>query len=211
MPPPPARRPLRLLLAAALLLHLSTTPASASCPGDGECSGHGSCERQDRCTCYAGFTGVDCLHRTCPHSLALVNGRRTYAECGGRGRCNWKTGECQCESVSVFGSRQSCALSCLRPPPPALPTGERRRCLPVASLPRSPSHANPPSPRTPTPPARCCTPTRPSHVRSPTVMHQSHIPVLLLHLAHPPWFFSPPRAPAQQYTGAGCRRMTCKV
>lgn len=50
------------ILAAAAL----AAPAMASCPN--LCSGHGSCTVNDKCLCWAGYTGYDCSQRACPQT-----------------------------------------------------------------------------------------------------------------------------------------------
>ena len=68
-----------------------------ACPA--HCSGHGLCE-VDKCVCSRNWHGVDCSRRTCPAGPALVDSDGTrvyaYAECSGRGTCDYDTGECKC-------------------------------------------------------------------------------------------------------------------
>ena len=48
---------LRLLVALTLV-----GLAAASCPDD--CSGHGACARNDKCSCYSNWEGINCALRT---------------------------------------------------------------------------------------------------------------------------------------------------
>jgi len=65
------------------------------------CSGQGIC-KNDKCTCYDGFSGVDCNVRECPKGRAWFDEPTTatrahaLAECSGQGVCNHQTGECMC-------------------------------------------------------------------------------------------------------------------
>jgi len=74
--------------------------ASAKCPN--ECSGKGTCGENDLCTCYAGYTGLDCSGRKCLYGKAwgdapFADGyAHDYVECSGQGECDRKTGECKC-------------------------------------------------------------------------------------------------------------------
>lgn len=75
------------------------------CPGTVECSGHGTCSAfpEYTCACYEGWGGGDCGERTCPTAPAwfdypsATGVAHADAECAARGRCNRRTGECQCE------------------------------------------------------------------------------------------------------------------
>jgi hypothetical protein len=82
------------VLAAAAL----AAPALAACPN--LCNGHGSCTSDDKCECWAGYTGYDCSQRACPQTEAWAvdsaEGAHVYAECAGKGLCDYTTGLCEC-------------------------------------------------------------------------------------------------------------------
>lgn len=101
---------LQILIVAVLL-----GVAVAKCPKG--CSGHGKCGTDDKCNCYANWQGGDCLERVCPFSIAFgdikdatVSNRDVhyYAECGGKGSCDRKTGQCECyEGYTGKGCKRS--------------------------------------------------------------------------------------------------------
>jgi hypothetical protein len=106
----------KLLAFAALV-----ASAAAMCPGDSPCSGHGSCGTFDRCTCYRNWQGKDCSERVCPYitswNEAANNGAETihsYTECGSKGLCDRKAGECKCFDgfTGVGCRRMSCDDDC---------------------------------------------------------------------------------------------------
>jgi hypothetical protein len=92
--------------------------ASAACPN--ACSGNGVCGANDKCSCYQNFQGADCSLRTCTFTLAWAdtadgtNQAHYYAECGNKGVCDRKTGECKCfDGYEGKGCRRStCPDSC---------------------------------------------------------------------------------------------------
>lgn len=110
------------MLKQFLLLALCMGFAAAKCPGATPCSGHGRCGLDDTCSCYANYMGGDCADRVCPFSRAFgdiidtsVTAREAhyYAECGGKGKCDRKTGQCECY-VGYTGKgckRSSCPSS----------------------------------------------------------------------------------------------------
>ena len=102
---------------SCILLAIIAT-ASAMCPNG--CSGHGICGANDKCSCYQNFQGADCSLRTCPYTLAWAdtadgtNNAHYYAECGNKGACDRKTGECKCfDGYEGSGCRRStCPDNC---------------------------------------------------------------------------------------------------
>jgi hypothetical protein len=92
--------------------------ADASCPN--ACSGSGICGAQDKCSCYQNWQGADCSARTCPSTLAWAdtadgtNQAHYYAECGNKGICDRKSGECKCfDGYEGKGCRRStCPEGC---------------------------------------------------------------------------------------------------
>lgn len=102
-----------ILIALALVAGVT-----ASCPNG--CSGNGKCGSYDRCECHQNWQGADCSQRTCPFTLAWVdtarghNDAHYYAECGNKGVCDRKTGECKCfEGYEGKGCRRSsCPEGC---------------------------------------------------------------------------------------------------
>jgi hypothetical protein len=92
--------------------------ASAMCPNG--CSGNGVCGSNDKCSCYQNFQGADCSLRTCTFTLAWAdtadgtNQAHYYAECGNKGLCDRKTGECKCfDGYEGKGCRRStCPDAC---------------------------------------------------------------------------------------------------
>jgi hypothetical protein len=92
--------------------------ADASCPN--ACSGNGICGAQDKCSCYQNWQGADCSSRTCPSTLAWAdtadgtNQAHYYAECGNKGICDRKSGECKCfDGYEGKGCRRStCPEGC---------------------------------------------------------------------------------------------------
>lgn len=74
--------------------------AAAACPNG--CSGNGICGANNKCSCHQNWQGINCALRTCTFSLSGVdtgddtNPDHYYAECGNRGICDRKTGECKC-------------------------------------------------------------------------------------------------------------------
>lgn len=91
---------------------------AASCPN--ACNGHGICGAQQKCSCHQNWQGPDCSQKTCPFTLAWAdtadgtNQAHYYAECGNKGKCDRKTGECDCfEGYEGKGCRRStCPNGC---------------------------------------------------------------------------------------------------
>lgn len=105
---------LRLLLALTV-----AGTAVAWCPNG--CSGHGMCGTsqqlpKDTCVCFTrreteydynadvvAYTGADCSLRTCPFGRAWAaapsanNDHKQRIECSGKGTCDGKTGQCECD------------------------------------------------------------------------------------------------------------------
>jgi hypothetical protein len=92
--------------------------AAAACPNG--CSGNGICGANDKCSCHQNWQGSDCSLRTCTFTLAWAdtadgtNQAHYYAECGNKGICDRKTGECKCfDGYEGKGCRRStCPESC---------------------------------------------------------------------------------------------------
>merc|ERR1719262_1732101 len=90
----------------------------AACPN--ACSGNGVCGTQDKCSCHQNWQGSDCSLRTCTFTLAWAdtadgtNQAHYYAECGNKGLCDRKTGECKCfDGYEGKGCRRStCPDAC---------------------------------------------------------------------------------------------------
>jgi len=94
------------------------------CPGgNSPCSGHGTCGAWDTCSCYRNWQEADCSMRTCPYTKAFADikdstvsnrGEHYYAECGNKGFCDRKSGECQCfDGFEGSGcDRMSCPDNC---------------------------------------------------------------------------------------------------
>jgi len=104
---------MKLIVVALLGLVASV---NAACPNF--CSGHGSCGSSDKCTCYRNWQGNDCSERTCPYTIswssiateANSNYYHPYAECGNKGTCDHKTGQCQC--LDGFEGKGCRRMSC---------------------------------------------------------------------------------------------------
>jgi len=104
------------MLSRALLILALVGTANAVCPNS--CSGHGSCGQSDKCTCYRNWQGNDCSERTCPYTIswseiaskANSNFYHHYTECGSKGTCDRKTGECTC--LDGFEGKGCRRMSC---------------------------------------------------------------------------------------------------
>jgi len=91
---------------------------AATCPN--ACSSNGICGAQDKCSCYQNWQGADCSQRSCPFTLAWAdtadgtNQAHYYAECGNKGTCDRKSGECKCfDGYEGKGCRRStCPEGC---------------------------------------------------------------------------------------------------
>jgi len=103
---------------ATLLLLTIAGSAFAACPN--HCSYHGICSANNKCSCHQNWQGPDCSLMTCAHSLAWAdtadgtNQAHYYAECGNKGGCDRKTGECKCfDGYEGKGCRRSsCPDNC---------------------------------------------------------------------------------------------------
>merc|ERR1711990_199169 len=92
--------------------------AAATCPN--ACSGNGICGANDKCSCHQNWQGADCSLRTCTFTLAWAdtadgtNQAHYYAECGNKGVCDRKSGECKCfDGYEGKGCRRStCPEGC---------------------------------------------------------------------------------------------------
>lgn len=102
-----------------LLVAVVCLPGALSlCPN--ACSNMGSCGNWDKCNCYDNWMECDCSQRVCPFTKAWADtaeGTRQphyYAECGGKGVCDRKSGLCECfEGFEGKGcQRMSCPNMC---------------------------------------------------------------------------------------------------
>jgi hypothetical protein len=107
------RHTLTLIVALAAL-----SGVLAKCPNG--CSGKGRCGENDLCTCFDGYTGLDCSGRKCLYGHAWGDApsgteyAHDYAECSSQGECDRKTGECKCnDGFTGDGCRYSaCPNDC---------------------------------------------------------------------------------------------------
>jgi hypothetical protein len=113
---PPRPTTLLLALAAAALL---LTAALAGCPNS--CNGHGRCVGVSSCECFGAWTGGDCSERRCATGAAWADAASSTdtahapgAVCSNRGRCNARSGECECEQgfEGEACERMTCPLGC---------------------------------------------------------------------------------------------------
>jgi len=80
----------------------------------------GICGANEKCSCHQNWQGADCSLRTCPFTLAWAdtadgtNQAHYYAECGNKGTCDRKSGECKCfDGYEGKGCRRStCPEGC---------------------------------------------------------------------------------------------------
>lgn len=112
-----------------------------SCPGVGvECSGHGTCSKfpEYKCSCYAGWGGGDCAERLCPQGPAWFSyptaddTAHSLAECSNKGRCNRRTGQCECQIM--FEGAACERMTCPGKTSPLGVCSGHGRCLSMASL-----------------------------------------------------------------------------
>jgi len=102
----------------SFVLIASIAAAAAMCPN--ACSGNGICGANAKCSCYQNWQSADCSQRTCPFTLAWAdtadgtNQAHYYAECGNKGTCDRKSGECKCfDGYEGKGCRRStCPEGC---------------------------------------------------------------------------------------------------
>jgi hypothetical protein len=101
--------PLQLLLRACL----------AGCPNS--CNGHGRCVGVSRCECFGAWAGGDCSQRRCAVGAAWTDAASAVdtahapgAVCSNRGRCDARTGECECMRgyEGEACERMECPLGC---------------------------------------------------------------------------------------------------
>merc|ERR1719231_1662684 len=91
---------------------------TAVCPNS--CSGNGICGANEKCSCHQNWQGADCSLRSCTQTLAWAdtadgtNQAHYYAECGNKGICDRKSGECKCfDGYEGKGCRRStCPEGC---------------------------------------------------------------------------------------------------
>ena len=101
----------------ALFISLIASGA-AVCPNS--CSGNGICGANEKCSCHQNWQGADCSLRSCTQTLAWAdtadgtNQAHYYAECGNKGVCDRKSGECKCfDGYEGKGCRRStCPEGC---------------------------------------------------------------------------------------------------
>ena len=106
------------LTITVILALVALSGVMAKCPNG--CSGKGRCGENDLCTCFPGYTDLDCSGRKCLYGHAwgdspLMNEyAHDYAECSGQGECDRKTGECKCnDGFTGDGCRYSaCPNDC---------------------------------------------------------------------------------------------------
>jgi hypothetical protein len=102
----------------AIAFSFLATLASSECSN--ACSGNGICGANSKCSCHQNWQGADCSLRTCTFTLAWAdtadgtNQAHYYAECGNKGTCDRKSGECKCfDGYEGKGCRRStCPEGC---------------------------------------------------------------------------------------------------
>lgn len=78
---------------------------SCTLRGDDICNGHGKCDPiNSKCDCYEGWYGLNCNLRNCPYSTSWFDealgpyNAHNIAECGSRGFCDRRSGNCICSN-----------------------------------------------------------------------------------------------------------------
>ncbi|CAM9408980.1 unnamed protein product [Discosporangium mesarthrocarpum] len=107
-----------MLLSWFVTAALVLSTGEAMCPN--RCNRHGDCDPYGRCVCWDTWDGADCSERICPSSIAwsdeatATDVAHVSAQCSNRGKCNRKTGRCQCmEGFSGAAcERSTCPHQC---------------------------------------------------------------------------------------------------
>ena len=73
--------------------------------------------RWGQCTCFTGYEGNDCSRRSCPTGPQFsdipyaADEAHQYAECSGKGVCDYQTGACKCNTG--YSGRNCGHLGCI--------------------------------------------------------------------------------------------------